>query len=112
MTRIYVLKFPETFSFVFVSQSEILETLSQLRDIVSDAVFRRWLKNYEEDGLEGLARADSQAPNVLPEGFDRTEESYKREIMRLRIENERLKKLYSSDERNWGTGVHSRRLVQ
>ena len=59
---------------------------------ISDAAFRRWLKDYEEGGLEGLARADSQVPNVLPEGFDRTEESYKREIMRLRIENERLKK--------------------
>ena len=62
---------------------------------ISDAAFRRWLKDYEEGGLEGLARADSQVPNVLPEGFDRTEESYKREIMRLRIENERLKKNYT-----------------
>ena len=62
---------------------------------ISDAAFRRWLKDYEEGGLEGLARADSQVPNVFPEGFDRTEESYKREIMRLRIENERLKKNYT-----------------
>ena len=44
---------------------------------------------------------------VLPEGIDRTEEAYKREILRLRIENERLKKLYRSDERSWGTGVCS-----
>jgi hypothetical protein len=28
---------------------------------------------------------------VLPEGVDRTEESYRREILKLRIENERLK---------------------
>lgn len=59
---------------------------------VSDAAFRRWLKQYEEGGLEGLARADAKIQEILPEGFDRTEESYKREIMRLRIENERLKK--------------------
>ena len=62
---------------------------------ISEAAFRRWLKDYEEGGLEGLARADSQVPDILPEGFDRTEEAYKREIMRLRIENERLKKNYA-----------------
>ena len=32
---------------------------------------------------------------MLPEGVDRTEESYKREILKLRIENERLKKSYA-----------------
>lgn len=32
---------------------------------------------------------------VLPEGIDRTEEAYKREILKLRIENERLKKNYA-----------------
>jgi len=42
-----------------------------------------------------LARADSATPDVLPEGVDRTEENYKREILKLRIENERLKKNYS-----------------
>ena len=61
---------------------------------VSDAAFRKWLKQYEEGGLEGLARADADIKEVLPEGIDRTEESYKREIIRLRVENERLKKNY------------------
>ena len=32
---------------------------------------------------------------VLPDGIDRTEENYKREILKLRIENERLKKNYT-----------------
>ena len=32
---------------------------------------------------------------MLPEGIDRTEEAYKREILKLRIENERLKKNYT-----------------
>lgn len=62
---------------------------------VSDSAFRKWLKQYEEGGLEGLSRADSEIGEVLPAGVDRTEESYKREILRLRIENERLKKNYA-----------------
>ncbi|RGW41987.1 hypothetical protein DWV76_11315 [Segatella copri] len=32
--------------------------------------------------------------HILPEGIDKTKEGYKREILRLRIENERLKKKY------------------
>lgn len=64
-------------------------------DNVSEAAFRKWLKQYELGGLEGLARADTAIRDVLPEGIDRTEEAYKREILRLRIENERLKKNYA-----------------
>ena len=41
-----------------------------------------------------LARADAEIGNILPEGIDKTKEGYKREILRLRIENERLKKKY------------------
>lgn len=59
---------------------------------ISDAAFRRWLKQYDEGGLEALARADSEVQQILPDGIDRTEEAYRREIIRLRIENERLKK--------------------
>lgn len=59
---------------------------------VSDAAFRKWLQQYNEGGIEGLARADKEIREVLPEGIDRTEEAYKREILKLRIENERLKK--------------------
>ena len=62
---------------------------------VSDSAFKKWLKQYEEGGLEGLARADAEIREVLPEGLDRTEEAYKREILKLRIENERLKKNYT-----------------
>lgn len=62
---------------------------------VSSAAFRKWLKQYEEGGLDGLARADSKIGEILPEGVDRTLESYKREILKLRIENERLKKNYT-----------------
>jgi len=62
---------------------------------VSTGAFKHWLSQYKEGGLEGLARADARSPDVLPEGIDRTEESYKREIIKLRIENERLKKNYT-----------------
>ena len=41
---------------------------------VSNSAFKHWQKG----GLEGLARADSRSPDVLPEGVDRTEESYAR----------------------------------
>lgn len=61
---------------------------------VSVTAFKKWLRQYEESGLEGLARADAEIREVLPEGIDRTEEAYKREIIRLRVENERLKKNY------------------
>ena len=61
---------------------------------ISDVTFRKWLRQYDEGGLEGLARTDAEIKDVLPEGIDRTEEAYKREILRLRIENERLKKNY------------------
>ena len=62
---------------------------------ISEASFRKWRRQYEEGGLEGLARADAEIGDVLPDGIDRTEESYKREILKLRIENERLKKNYT-----------------
>ena len=62
---------------------------------ISTGAFQKWIKQYDEGGLEGLARADSEIKNVLPEGIDPTEEAYKREILKLRIENERLKKSYA-----------------
>ena len=65
------------------------------RNNISTGAFQKWMKQYEEGGLEGLARADAEIGDVLPEGLDRTEEAYKREILKLRIENERLKKNYT-----------------
>lgn len=59
---------------------------------ISDTAFRKWMKQYEESGIEGLARADAEFKDILPENIDRTEEAYKKEILKLRIENERLKK--------------------
>lgn len=61
---------------------------------ISVTAFNRWLAQYEEAGLAGLA-GGSKLADILPEGMDRTEENYKREIIKLRIENERLKKNYT-----------------
>lgn len=75
---------------------------------ISDAAFRKWLRLYETGGIESLARADSTVPDVLPEGVDRTEESYKHEILKLRIENERLKKNYLVETNENGERVYVR----
>lgn len=73
---------------------------------VSEAAFRNWLKQYEASGLEGLARADAEFKDTLPEGVDKTEEGYKREILKLRIENERLKKNYTVETGTDGQQVY------
>ena len=62
---------------------------------ISYSSLKKWIQQYEESGIEGLARADAEIKDILPEGIDRTEESYKKEILKLRIENERLKKNYT-----------------
>ena len=85
----------------------------KLRDLcinndISITAFKKWIKQYEEGGIEGLARADSTIPDILPEGIDRTEESYKKEIMKLRIENERLKKNYIAQKKKDGTQEYIR----
>ena len=96
---------PDVFCLVNPLEKEFLirqyksNTRIKMRDFceanhISTGAFQKWIKQYDEGGLEGLARADSEIKDVLPEGIDRTEESYKREILKLRIENERLKKNY------------------
>ena len=73
---------------------------------VSTTAFKKWLKQYEEQGIEGLARADATIGDVLPEGIERKEENYKREILKLRIENERLKKNYTVNTLENGEQVY------
>lgn len=75
---------------------------------VSVSAFKKWLKQYEEDGLEGLARTDRELKDILPEGMDKTKEAYKREILKLRIENERLKKSYTVQMKEDGTQEYIR----
>jgi len=73
---------------------------------VSEGAFRTWLKQYENGGLEGLVRATKSVESVLPDGVERTEENYKREILKLRIENERLKKNYTVETTETGEQVY------
>ena len=80
---------------MYLSDTSIKLTDFCTKNNISDSAFRKWLKQYEEGGLEALARADAEIKEILPEGLDRTEENYRREILKLRIENERLKKNYT-----------------
>jgi len=56
---------------------------------------------------EFLIRQHKNRNLKLKDFCERNKEMYKREILKLRIENERLKKLYSTDERSWEAGVCS-----
>jgi hypothetical protein len=75
---------------------------------VSDAAFKSWIKKYDTEGLEGLYRS-KKIPELLPDGVDKTAENYKRELIKARIELERLKKNYirTQDEGGKLTGFVS-----
>ena len=76
---------------------------------VSETSMRKWIKQYEAGGIEGLSRAGEMG-DVLPEGIDRTEENYKREILKLRIENERLKKTIQSRRPKMDSSIYKTKL--
>lgn len=65
-----------------------------LANNLTEPSMKKWMRQYEEGGLAGLARADAETADVFPEGVRPSEEALKREVLRLRIENERLKKNY------------------
>lgn len=69
---------------------------------VSEAAFKTWLKKYGAEGLSGLYRS-KKTPSLLPEGVDETEETLRRELIKTRIELERLKKGYTRIPREDGT---------
>lgn len=60
---------------------------------ITAQTFRKWMVQYDAAGIEGLSRG-SKYPELLPGSVDPTVENYKKEILRLTIENERLKKNY------------------
>ena len=64
---------------------------------ISTAAFKTWIAKYEAEGLEGLYRS-KKTPELLPEGVDKTAENYKRELIRTRIELERVKKNYTRSQ--------------
>lgn len=61
---------------------------------VSTAAFKSWVKRYDAEGLAGLYRS-RRTPSILPEGVDESEENLRRELIRTRLELERLKKGYT-----------------
>ena len=73
-----------------------IKEFCEVNDVTVQA-FKKWLKQYSEGGIEALvsAKAKDGGLQVLPEGMDPTVENCKREILKLRIENERLKKNYT-----------------
>lgn len=61
---------------------------------VSTAAFSSWLSKYDSEGLSGLYRS-KKTPSLLPDGVEETEENLRRELIRTRLELERLKKGYT-----------------
>ena len=61
---------------------------------VSIGAFKNWVKKYDEGGLAALYRTKKE-PTLLPEGVDENEENLRRELIRTRLELERLKKGYT-----------------
>lgn len=81
---------------------------------VSKTAFRKWLIQYRDQGIEGLVtkRNGDETQMVLPDGIDVTQENLKREIMKLRIENERLKKNYTVQTTENGEKIFRRLKVK
>lgn len=69
---------------------------------VSETSIKKWVQIYKNEGIEGFTKGN-ETYKILPEGTDETTENYKREIIKLRIENERLKKNYTVKENPDGT---------
>lgn len=61
---------------------------------VSTAAFSSRIKKHDADGLSGLYRTKA-TPTILPEGIEENEENLRRDLIRTRIELERLKKGYA-----------------
>ena len=68
---------------------------------ISDGQIRYWIKQYNEGGIEALENKRKPG-NPLAKYINRKELSYTEQLeyenMRLRIENERLKKGYTTKE--------------
>lgn len=87
------------------SEGVKIQDFCRVNDITTQSL-RKWMEQYDADGIEGLCRAERNAVDILPEGQSRSEENYKKEILRLRIENERLKKNYAVEMTEAGRKVY------
>lgn len=70
-------------------------------------------KKYDAEGLAGLYRS-KKTPSILPENVDENEEDLRRELIRTRIELERLKKATPGSRKKMGrrenSCLHQRRV--
>ncbi|MFQ7113833.1 transposase [Hallella bergensis] len=62
---------------------------------VSTSSFRKWRRLYSQYGIEGLTKDGKKLTPILTQEEISTLEMYKKEILRLQIENERLKRNYT-----------------
>ena len=69
---------------------------------VSVGAFKSWMEKYDAEGIAGLYRT-KKTPTLLPEGVKETEENLRRELIKTRIELERLKKGYTRIPNEDGT---------
>lgn len=74
---------------------------------IKPSPFSNWVHQFKEKGLDGLVTSrDAQVYQIeLPEGIDDATEYLKRELMKARIENERLKKSYTVETNENGERV-------
>ena len=69
---------------------------------INKRTFQRWLKTYNELGSESLKSRKDKALEAFAPDL-KTEKDLKLEILKLRIENERLKKNYTVQQNEDGT---------
>lgn len=91
----------------FLSNPDIKLTEFARANNISDTSLRKWVEIYKNEGIAGFTKGNPEY-QILPEGTEETTENYKREIIKLRIENERLKKNYTATENPNGTITYTR----
>ena len=69
---------------------------------VWESCFKKWVKEYEEGGIEGLGGGDGEIGKIVGEGIEKRKEGYKGEMVGLGIENEGVKKKYVVREKEDG----------
>ena len=91
----------------FLSNPNIKLTEFARATDISDTSLRKWVEIYKNEGIAGFTKGNPEY-QILPEGTEETTENYKREIIKIRIENERLKKNYTATENPDGTITYTR----
>ena len=91
---------------LFIEFNETVTVFCEKHGIPS-ATFYRWLSVYKKDGACGLDGKKNSKFNSIASDKE-TETELRKEILRLRIENERLKKNYTVRRRPDGKTEYTR----